>query len=632
MTCRRTAAVRYCNRLLPLLFISSLILGFAPASAHENPTMLQNFQQFDRKLIIDQETIAVYNFASISDALQMVAGLLSSRTLIRRNTFHGRGLTQDLSGSRIGVMINGIPVFSTVSGSSALDRISIFDVERLEVVLGPAALHEQLSAVAGHVNIILKHRDTEHLQVHSALATGISYDVGINFEYTQDYFSGFLGGSVSRLRGNAVENRNSAGEFVNDLDQIIMGNMVSLSKFYNLSLLANYSFIEENLVDGLGASEPGSPALGSSKDLLLSLTFDEELGEEQSVRAGLIYDRSAQSLADVNAAGHRIAAFASLGLSVDSNLMLNVGMSYESRYAGNILTIEPLAEGFRYLSSDISSSNNLYGVNASLEQESDDLSLRLALRFDDSEHYEATMDLEGAVIYRIDQHQSARLSLRRSHRWPSFAELFSGQDDSVRLSPYELQPEIGATLELGYALALSPFYFETAFHRTVLENPIVALRDNAAYVNAASRAVNGMDALVRWQLDNLWSMRAGYALNHVLEPEGDSGEAAVNDLAYPTHSIAIGSELRDDGTFASALLRFQSQLEGQVEVVPAQWALDLHLGFRHESEPFQLQHSFSIRNVLNLDQHSAEYRASDINDLNAGFGRILNYTLRVSVE
>ena len=146
--------------VLTLLMTSSLQAQTPPQSG-ENPLKIEElslesllntpveissktaetiFQTTSTVSVIDQETIRRYNFRSVAEAVGTLAGFDVLRTHIMRDVPTSRGILEEHYANKVLVMINGVAQWSAVTGEANLDRVDINDVERIEVLKGPASV------------------------------------------------------------------------------------------------------------------------------------------------------------------------------------------------------------------------------------------------------------------------------------------------------------------------------------------------------------------------------------------------------------------------------------------------------------------------------------------------------------
>ena len=83
-----------------------------------------------------------------------LAGIQVYRTAFKQQVATVRGVLQDHYANKVLVMINNVPSWHAVTGEGNLDRVSIHDVERIEVLRGPASVTYGSQAYVGAINLI----------------------------------------------------------------------------------------------------------------------------------------------------------------------------------------------------------------------------------------------------------------------------------------------------------------------------------------------------------------------------------------------------------------------------------------------------------------------------------------------
>jgi outer membrane receptor for ferrienterochelin and colicins len=97
--------------------------------------------------------IADRNIVTLDDALRYVPGvnMLSDQVNIRGSTGYNRGV-----GSRVLVLLDGLPYITGDTGEINWETIPMFDVERIEVVKGAGSALYGSSALGGVINVITR--------------------------------------------------------------------------------------------------------------------------------------------------------------------------------------------------------------------------------------------------------------------------------------------------------------------------------------------------------------------------------------------------------------------------------------------------------------------------------------------
>lgn len=103
--------------------------------------------------VVDAKTIAALNATSIKDVLQYVPGVrvLENQVDIRGYTGYSMGV-----GSRVLLLMDGMPLITGDMGEIAWDMIPVDQVKRIEVVKGAASALYGSSALGGVINVITR--------------------------------------------------------------------------------------------------------------------------------------------------------------------------------------------------------------------------------------------------------------------------------------------------------------------------------------------------------------------------------------------------------------------------------------------------------------------------------------------
>ena len=149
--------------------------------------------------VIDRKMLAEYNFASVSSAVQTLAGMQVYRTYVKQRLPTARGVLQDHYANKVLIMLNNVPSWHAVTGESNLDRVSIHDVERIEVLRGPASVIYGTQAYTGAINIVLKKSAENSSQGKIHANIGDANGIGTNYYYAKDDLSVFA--AINKERG-----------------------------------------------------------------------------------------------------------------------------------------------------------------------------------------------------------------------------------------------------------------------------------------------------------------------------------------------------------------------------------------------------------------------------------------------
>ncbi len=125
-----------------------------------------------------------------------LADLLNTQLNIRLNQDNilGTGISiNGLSGQNVKILIDGVPVIGRENGNINLSQILLNDVERIEIIEGPASVMYGTDAIGGLINIITKQNSPSkvELTLNSLYETDGRYNIDGNafFKMGSDHFS-----------------------------------------------------------------------------------------------------------------------------------------------------------------------------------------------------------------------------------------------------------------------------------------------------------------------------------------------------------------------------------------------------------------------------------------------------------
>ena len=156
---------------------------------------------------MDSTTLASLPVQSVNDLLKYVAGVdvRQRGDLGAQTDISMRGGTSD----QIAVFLNGINICDPQTGHNAVDfPVDVHDIDRIEVLSGPAGVAYGSSSLTGAINIVTKKAAGREVSAHAEGGSFGFFDGGASFGWTAGDFSSKL--SASYLRSDGFS-RNSEG-------------------------------------------------------------------------------------------------------------------------------------------------------------------------------------------------------------------------------------------------------------------------------------------------------------------------------------------------------------------------------------------------------------------------------------
>ncbi|MFH1823737.1 MAG: TonB-dependent receptor [Candidatus Firestonebacteria bacterium] len=350
------------------------------------------------------------------------------------------------------ILLDGVSLNSSYVGDVNLSLLNLDNIERIEVLRGPASSLYGANAVGGVVNIITKSKvDKPEITFSGDYGTFNTQDYKLSFENKFDNLLLNLTGSYEHSDG---ERENSKYDSYN------LNGTIN----YNFSELSNLKLNFGGFKSDLGA--PGSISWPSLTDkqknekLYSSLNFKIGLDDESVIKFNLYGARN-------------ILNFYSFTdtLSDEKNLDFETQYSYDLGGI-NILT---LGGRCRY---DVLEQSALGNKNATIKSvyAQDTLDLlgswifTAAVRYDNHSVYGDSFNPLAALIYNIEDNIQIKGSIGTSFRAPTFSNLYWPDEGWAEGNP-NVKPEKSLSYDIGVSYDLADFLLvkETYFRNDLTD-------------------------------------------------------------------------------------------------------------------------------------------------------------------
>lgn len=658
-------------KIFPGLIFFAAILAAAPARAQDESSEFWSFMNEEAKnltvasdapetvfnsvsnvTLITREMIERYNFASVSEALGTVPGMMVLRTYLMHNVPTIRGALQEHYADKVLVMINNVPMWNAVTGEGDLDRVGIASVERIEVLVGPASVLYGSNALTGAINIVLRKPAGSDASLGLAggglgsgagefggngdvsRASGLYAWSGKRASYTlaADSYNKAQpafrfsdeNGDVNSVRDyldarsfNFTGTRGKSTVLVNAArsDQNYLGNSLTLAsgELFNESreaALASYSY-------------DFAPAWGGLK---YAVTYDWQ-------RRGIPRDASDDVRSDI--IGARFVNSLSGRADLPGGFYLEGGTTYEYRYARrylNYFSKTGVHESDNSLSGRLSDE---VSAHSQLGYESERWKLLAGSRYTHNTKTGNNLSSRASMIYLLNEVNSLKALFSQSFRSPTpFEQYFYPSTVTVLGNP-GLDPERTETFELSYLASRGKIFARvTAYYAkytdTIYRNLGNFTRDGTAhtgvnyYDNSPDYNSSGLEIESRYEGRQT---SAFLALERLNASRGDehpvTGGSSWNFKYVPAYTVSGGIS-RDLGNFflASNFNAYgrNRTLHGRVD--PQLWA-DASLGYKKGG----MRHVLAVRNLTGHTVLYPEYvRLRVVEALPLYTGRRLEYT------
>lgn len=616
------------------------ILKIQVAVSSTKPTTLLNAPS--SVTLIDQTMIRAYNLQSVSDALALVPGFSVGRTYLKRDLPTARGILEDHYANKVLVMINNVPSWNSVTGEPTLNRIDINDVERIEVLKGPASVLYGTNAYSGAVNIVLKDR--------AAKSEGAAYarigdrgekGAGGNYLYKADSFSIFVSGNGSDVKGYDSIFKDETGTS-GHLREYTFGNNLSVaahSKHHNL-LFNTYNF-HESFLGNVPAFSSGAGRDQLTEGSLLNYSLSFDPFKRMHFTYGIIHDwnqrnmsRSADDRVRSNISGFSVTNFVKTEWTLGERVTAAFGVDHNYRKDGeyknyNTLTDATLEEnGLRDRSETEASAYGELGYKVRY------LNLVAGTRYTHNSVFGGNVSSRATAVIPINDANSFKAIVGQSFRSPSFFEQYFQTSQKTVFGNPDLKPEKSTSFEFAYLTSYRKLFVQALGYHAYYDNKITRFQQAKVlvYGNSSRFSANGLELELKYNNPELVNTFLSY--NFV---SGDNGDEVNHDGNYnfkyvPRHTLSAGIAKSMKGLSLSGLVNYVSSTSGPKWKISGQATADASVGYTHNMLGHVVSHSLAAHNLFNKDVLYPEYvRRTVLNEIPAGLGRTLVYTLRVGI-
>jgi len=447
-----------CKNLIWLAFLTiiGVKLGWAEDINLEKivvtPSRIEETsEESGRKVdIISSRDLKYLNPKNLSEALEDISSINISDygSLGAKKIISIRGSTE----KQVLVLVDGRPINNPRSGDVVLDTIPLDNIERIEVLRGPASSLYGTSAMGGVVNIVTKQppRKGQKTEFVSSFGTFRTYQERLSHGIRFKNFGYRLNTSYQSSEGHRDNSEFNAKD---------------------VSTKLTYEFNPENKLtlnggfyrDKLGIPGPTTSFDIDDKqvdyknffDLILGLKPWVDKDTEITIRTYQNYDRLEFS---ENTAG------STSEVAFSKNIHTTKARGLDLQFSQRLFKDYQLICGFNHvtnLNDSTSSAKHRYIVRAGyMENQLDlwqNLKINFGARLDDYSNFGTEISPSLNLLYQSKDNLSFHFLIARSFRAPNFNDLYWPATGSSEGNP-NLQPEKGLTFEFGSELEFSKFF------------------------------------------------------------------------------------------------------------------------------------------------------------------------------
>lgn len=614
--------------------------------------------------VISNEEISKYNFLNIEEAISTIAGIKIYRTYIKRNLPTSRGVLQDHYANKVLVLINGVASWNAVTGEGNIDRININDVERIEVLKGPASVLYGTNAYSGAINIVLKKEESSKISILGGYGTNNSYETGLRASFVKNK----IFTSVS------VYSNDNIGPKLNFTDEkLVTKKIADHLKSENITINSSYKVnsllfnIYRNYESYYGITpifSTGGVGVDHKIDgYFINYTFNKDFSDKFNLKAAITYDYGYRNAArdDINSVKANIEG-SRINTNIKSNYNFNEMISVE---AGGDYELRNCKEYSNYKVSndsviDNNSMNNLdlteYSLYSQLHFTKKKFSAIAGLRFTQNELFGTNFSPRASFVYSLNDKNSIKLMYGQSFRAPSFFEYYFYNTKTLTVfGNKNLKPETSKSIELAYLFSFDKFFVQALVYHGIYENKIYRAKDTTivlsdgktllqypgatVYTNGKTFTADGFELEVDYANPKLINGFFNYSFT-----KGDKGDKSTikvgnnnidvyNFLFVPQHTLSLGlNKTLFNKITLSSIYNYMSDSKGAFASLPAYQMLDFNVCFKHVISKLSISHTLSAKNIFDEHILIPEYtRIKVLNAIPYGSYRYIGYTLKINI-
>ncbi len=577
--------------------------------------------------VVAPETIEKRNFTQLDELLRYVPGIsmANEQLSIRGSSGYSQG-----AGSRVLVAIDGVPLYTGDTGEIVWEFVPLLDIERIEVIKGPASSLYGSTAIGGVVNIITKKapkKSIVHLSSHGGLYDNPSVAQWKWTSRTRSYYGyslthsnsvGKFGYSISYKR----ENDDSYREMDYNKRHLTYAKLsYDFSDKTSLTFLGNYLFMDRGQFNYWKDSRNALVPADEDRDQLVvsdryfgTLQFKHKFSDKFSIQL-----KPSLFLSNFEGRGKEIT-------KSDATLWRNeLITNFTPTKDWTIIT--GTEQTHSKVTSNIFSSPKFYSISGYVHSEFrgiNKLTITLGARYD----YIKIDSVDGAnavtprfgLNYKLYKDLILRGSVGTGFRVPTPAEVFT----TVSVGGVDIKENPDLTYETSLSFELGAIYkpisnlsFDAAFFQTEYDNFIepnfINDQDGLAikFINLPKARIQGAELVADYKiLPGFLKLNAGYTYLWSQDIETKKAMkyrprhrlyASANFTPYPFELGVYFRYWSRVEEIDEAIVRPPVELivEGNLRVAVYVWDASLGYNFNLFENPIKI--SANIYNIFNYN-------------------------------
>lgn len=593
--------------------------------------------------VLDREMLEKYNFLTVAEALESVAGMDIYQTIIDKNVATARGILQNFYANKVLLLIDNVPTWQPIYGDGHLERIDINDVERIEVLKGPASVLYGSNAYSGVINIVLREVEITEGRAYGRAGVNGPGGAGAGIRYVKNHWKLLVSANGSHEEREPVEIPAAQGfSYQGETGFLYTGDY--LTRNFNLraeykghSFYVNRFRFNHSFMGAHPSYAGGGGNMVKNNGVLFNYRYSHGYGKKVMVKANLSYDYfkrefplSQDRVNVISLSGARTVADMKIRYKGSKKLAFELGGAVENRNSFGHNVVNGIDGSV--MRHNLKEDEDIleWSAFAQVDYQGKAFHLLAGSRYTNNAYFGGNFASRITGVIKLRKQSSLKLIFGQSFRVPTMFELYF--DHPTVVGRRGLEPETSTSYEAAYLAGFKHFYFQVLGYYAIYDNLIQRVTPETGppsnYRNVDQFKGYGAEVELRYRNSKVFNGFLNYNFM-----KGVGGEADANYDFVPRHTVYFGLDKRMGSFFVSVNGKWISKVKGHLEDIDPQFMADLSLGLSHKVRRVKLRHVLSVKNITGSDMLTPEYirRTPNINALPVtGYGRRLVYTVYVS--
>lgn len=606
--------------------------------------------------IINKSDLETFGYATLAEALETVAGISIYRSYFKRDITTSRGILQDNYANKVLILINKIPAWHAVTGEGNLSRIAISDIERIEILKGPASVMYGSNAYTGVINIVLRESKQPFVQIDSRAGSHEQRSIGAQYSATQGDLSFFASAHSERSDGTPYEFTDETNHTQTVNEYVNSQNMTTHITYKKHQLMMNTFRSEESFLGVIPSFESAAGKMHDARGSLISYGYNNQLNKT-NFRFKAVIDWQERSMprneegtvvADID--GYKSIVGLGLRRKITDWLTLDCEFDYYFRHAIRYRNYNNQTQSVEHETlQDLTFDGNNNMEHAHMTENSfmgmfeinkGRFSAIGGSRISFNEDFGNNVSSNLTLMYQVAKNHSFKMMYGESYRSPSLFELHFRYP--AVLGNADLKPETSASHEFAYVGTFKKLFIQLLGYYAEYENVIyrekqtdytyqnTLIPEINVYQNGNSFYASGAEVELSYRNSKVCNVFAN--ANYIMAVKTDSAQTnqKQNFEYVPQYSSTMGISKVFRNIHMASVFHYYAPSEGPFESIDAQYTVDFSAGIKHTIWDHEFKHGLYVKNITDQQRVNPEYvRRKTVNEVPTGFGRTIGYTLKI---